>query len=247
MLKLMTDSGNHYTKFSLFNGKEIVLLHREETKKIRPGTLSDMFANSVVPELAFLSSVNKLEDRIAELLEKKGIKVTRRNKIKQLPVRVTYKNPRKLGFDRIAAACGAYSLFPRHNILVIDAGTALTVDIVSEKGVFLGGTISPGLKMRFEALYRDTDNLPLVRPDINKGVTGTSTKECINSGALHGMLFELEGFMRYYKRVYRNLKIIMTGGDAEILQMRFKNTIFAEPNLVHIGLNEIFDFHLSHL
>jgi type III pantothenate kinase len=243
----MTDSGNHFTKFSIFEGKEIVQLHRVETKKISSVTLNEMFAKGIVPEFAFISSVNKQEGRITKLLEKKGIKVTGRKKIKRLPVEIKYKNPSKLGFDRIAAACGAYSLFPGRNILVIDAGTALTIDIISEKGVFLGGTISPGLKMRFNALYRNTDNLPLVKPDINKNITGISTKECINSGALHGMLFELEGFIRYYERNYRNLKIIMTGGDTEILQMRFKNTIFAELNLVHIGLNEIFDFHFSHL
>jgi len=245
MLKLMTDSGNNFTKFSVFDDKEMILHHCVETKKITRNRLVGMLKGMCIPDYALVSSVNDYEKSLITFLKSMGIRVLERKKIKEFPLEVNYKNPALLGFDRLAAACGANLVFNGGNILVIDAGTALTIDVVLS-GTYIGGTISPGLRMRFMAMHSFTDKLPLVTPDNKLPVTGKSTKECINSGALHGMLFEIEGFISYYKKKFKDLKIIMTGGDIDFLQMQFKNTIFAEPNLVHIGLNEIFDYHFSH-
>lgn len=159
-----------------------------------------------------------------------------------LPLRNQYASPETLGMDRIAAACGAWHLFPSANSLVIDAGTCITYDFVEQSGAYLGGAISPGLNMRLRAMHTFTARLPLVEAEVAPQFTGDSTVSCMQSGAFWGMVDEINGAIGRYREKYPDLHVILTGGDAAFFENKLKASIFASPELVLVGLNRI----LSH-
>lgn len=162
-----------------------------------------------------------------------------------LPITIKYKTPKTLGKDRIAAAAGAKALFPKNNCLVIDAGTCITSDIVTEKGHYLGGAISPGIKMRLKAMHHFTAALPLVEMRDFNTVLGRDTEESLLAGSVGAVFKEIDGFIDHYKNEYPDLKVLMAGGDAELFDKNLKNEIFAVPNLVLSGLHNILKFNAS--
>ena len=162
-----------------------------------------------------------------------------------LPVKNAYKTPESLGNDRLAAVVGANSIFPDNNVLVIDAGTAITYDIITDDGVYTGGNISPGLTMRFRALNKFTDRLPLLSHNENYTDFGSTTESAVISGVQKGIIYELEGYINEAGRKHNNLKIILTGGDARFFDKMLKKRIFVEPNLILIGLNTILEYNVK--
>ncbi len=156
-----------------------------------------------------------------------------------------YKSATTLGSDRLAAAVGGYVLFPGKNILVIDTGTCLKYNFVTNDSKYIGGAISPGLKMRFKALHNFTSRLPLVEPDENfKTLIGTTTHESILSGVEIGSIAEIDGFIEKYKSLYPGISVILTGGDACFFEKRLKKPIFADPFLTLKGLNAILEYNI---
>jgi len=137
---------------------------------------------------------------------------------------------------------GAYTICPGKNVLVIDAGTAITYDIVTAKGEFMGGNISQGLEIRFKSLNKYTNRLPLLeRPEETPPLVGSSTREAIQSGIVNGLLFEMDGFIDAISKAYPKLQVVLTGGDAKYFVGKLKNSIFVDPNLNLIGLNRILE------
>jgi type III pantothenate kinase len=160
-----------------------------------------------------------------------------------IPVTNFYKTPDTLGKDRLAGIVAAHSLYVKENVLVIDAGTCITYDLITTKGEYYGGSISPGLNMRFKALHTFTEKLPLVSLLNFEELIGTDTNTSILSGVINGLIAETDAIIERYKELYSALKIIICGGDAQFLVDRLKNSIFAVPELVLIGLNEILDYN----
>jgi type III pantothenate kinase len=158
-----------------------------------------------------------------------------------LPVKNLYKTPGTLGKDRIAAAVGAFDLYPETSLLIIDAGTAITYDIVNASGEFLGGNISPGIEMRFQALHTFTGKLPLVKRQPFDRLFGTTTEEAIVAGVQNGVIFEVDKAIDTFKDFYKNLKVIITGGNAEFFERKLKNSFFVNFNLIALGLNRILE------
>lgn len=156
-----------------------------------------------------------------------------------LPIMSFYESPETLGMDRIAAACGASHLYPHETCLVVDMGTCITYELIDSKNKYHGGLISPGFKMRFNAMYSQTRSLPLIRDGIEEGFIGKSTKSSMVSGVVNGITSEIEGFILRFREQFGELKIIITGGDSHRFESKIKAPIFAAPNLVHIGLNSI--------
>lgn len=156
-----------------------------------------------------------------------------------LPIINLYRSPETLGSDRIANACGAATLFPAQNVLVVDAGTCLKFDVVTAQGEYPGGSISPGLKMRFEALHRGTGRLPLLRPAESAPLTGYDTVTSMQAGILNGMCAEMEGIIADYRQRYPGIKVLLTGGDAPFFLNHLKTSIFAAPSITLQGLNAI--------
>ncbi len=163
----------------------------------------------------------------------------------KLPLIIKYNTPQTLGKDRIAAVMGAWQLFPNTNSLVIDAGTAITYDFVTKNGEYSGGSISPGLEMKFKALHQFTQKLPLISKNETINLTGSDTEQAIQSGVMLGSVFEMQGFIDAYAKEENTFQIIITGGNHSYFANRLKGTIFAEPDLVLKGLFEILKYNAN--
>jgi type III pantothenate kinase len=165
-----------------------------------------------------------------------------------------YSTPNTLGLDRMILASGAVLKYPIQNRLVIDAGTCITYDFIDDNDNYLGGAISPGIRLRFESLHNYTAKLPLLTleslndqdSELEKiPFIGNSTFESINSGVINGVINEIEGFISQYEAVYPKFIIILTGGDTEFLAKRLKNTIFANSNFLLESLNQTFQHKIK--
>ncbi len=156
-----------------------------------------------------------------------------------LPIRNLYATPQTLGVDRLAAACGAHFIFPDADCLVIDAGTCINYEFINRTGEYLGGAISPGLKMRFESMQQGTAKLPLATIATDPPLTGNSTLLCLQSGVINGAVEEVRGIINRYVSTYPDLRVILCGGDANVFENHLNPSIFVAPDLVLMGLNSI--------
>jgi len=166
------------------------------------------------------------------------------NKETALPIINQYKSE-GLGMDRLASVVGAYDLFPNRDCLIIDLGSAITVDFLGRDGIFYGGNISVGLNFRFKALHNFTDRLPLVDSKGDVKLTSDTTELAIRSGVVKSIVYELEGYIQEYTIKYPDIKIILTGGDANFFVKQLKKRIFADENLVLKGLNRILNHNVD--
>lgn len=162
-----------------------------------------------------------------------------------LPFTLCYHTPSSLGPDRIANAAGAYRLYPEQNVLSIQLGTCMVCDFINDKKEYLGGSIAPGIDMRFKALKHYTKKLPEVKKKPTEMLVGTTTEESILGGVMNGICFEIEGMIAAYQQQYGALKVLLTGGDADLLQKSIKFPIFAAPNIVLWGLFEILRYNVE--
>ena len=159
----------------------------------------------------------------------------------KLPIHINYYTPQTLGYDRIASAVGAQCLFPSEDLLIIDAGSCITYDLLI-KNSFEGGLISPGFKMRLKAMHEMTAQLPDVTEQSDQytwELIGKSTASCMISGAKNGLKNEINGIISQLKEKYAALRILMTGGDAVLFENNLKGSIFMRSNLIPLGLNQI--------
>ena len=164
----------------------------------------------------------------------------------KIPIFLDYKTPNTLGSDRIALSVGASTLFPNKNCLIIGTGTCITTDFINSENTYLGGAISPGLTMRLQSLHTYTDQLPLIKQNRDKKdffLMGKTTKESIESGVFNGTFAEIEGTIARYKEIYKDLTVILTGGDQIIFEKNLKSDIFVFSNLQAIGLNRILNYN----
>jgi type III pantothenate kinase len=161
------------------------------------------------------------------------------------PFQNKYATPTTLGIDRMVLATGATLLFPKKNKLVIDAGTCVTYDFIDDENRYWGGAISPGLRLRYESLHQFTSKLPLLTLEEPLNFIGNSTNQSIHSGVVNGLIHEIDGFIEQYKNKNENFTIILTGGDAEFLAKRLKNTIFANSNFLLESLNQFFQYKIN--
>ncbi|WP_425389450.1 type III pantothenate kinase [Ekhidna sp.] len=162
-----------------------------------------------------------------------------------LPIRLDYETPETLGADRIAAAVGAHELFPDKDNLVIDFGTCMTIDLIDKTGVFRGGIISPGLRMRMNAMSHFTDQLPDISEEwqtLASGDLGKTTKECLYSGSFWGIIHEINGVLRTLSKDFTSLNTIISGGDAHFFESKLKAHIFAGSKIVQKGLYRIWKY-----
>ena len=160
----------------------------------------------------------------------------------QFPFQNLYATPNTLGADRMVLAAGAILKYPYKNRLVIDAGTCVTYDYINDKNQYLGGAIAPGLMLRYKSLNDYTAKLPLLTLENPENIIGNSTNQSIHSGVVNGLLNEINGFSTTFEAQNPNFIIILTGGDADFLAKRLKNTIFANSNFLLESLNLIYQY-----
>ena len=237
-MNLVIDIGNTQTKLAIFDGRGKRVL-KKTVKKLSVVLLKKMFSQHAINASIF-SSVTANDKTIIAFLKKQQHFILFTHKT-SAPLKNRYLTPATLGRDRLANAVGASCLFPGKNCLVVDVGTCIKFDFVNAGSEYLGGAISPGIQMRYKSLHTFTAQLPLIKPQPHVKLTGNTTASAIVSGVQNGALSEIEHIILQYKTQYKQLKIVVTGGDLGLFVNRIKSHIFAAPDLTLMGLNQILE------
>ena len=240
-MNLVIDVGNSFVKLAVFE---------DNTLK----------SKTVIKPSRFISNLNRVKKRFPEI-KRAIIASSGRLKKEQLsrllnsyvvleltsqtnvPFNNQYGTPKTLGTDRIALASSAVLNFTNRNALIIDAGTCITYDFIDKNSIYYGGAISPGIRMRYQALHDQTAKLPLVDTKMPDTIVGDTTASSIHSGVIYGVLKEIDGVIEEYTRKHPDLTVILTGGDAKLLSNKLKNSIFANSDFLLEGLNFILDYN----
>lgn len=241
-MNLAIDIGNTLAKLAVIDDGQVVDF--QKTEQIDSAFVEKILEENPEIEAAIIVSTGEYETAWEQMLEKRMKRFIRFGAETPIPIENGYATPQTLGLDRLAAAVAANALYPNSNVLIVDFGTAITVDFVSAEGRFVGGNISPGAATRFRALHHFTKRLPLCELDEDSvRLLGNSTQTAIESGVVNGIVYEIEGYIRDLQQRYNNLRIIFTGGESDFFAKRLKNTIFATYDLVAYGLNRILEYN----
>lgn len=243
MMNLCIDQGNSRTKIALF----------KEDGRIVKSYIYKQFHSVDVEHLcqlypvtdSIISSVSTIEPAVVNTLIRRTKHFILFDHQTPIPLKNLYDTPQTLGQDRLAAAVGANSLCPNENLLIVDAGSAITYDFVSEQNEYMGGNIAPGIKMRLTVLKQMTKRLPLVEVDENQLIPlfGRNTADAITAGVLRGIMFEVKGYMRTLEERVEHYRTFLTGGNANFIYTNIKKDAQFEKHLVLIGLNKILEYN----
>ena len=243
-MNLVIDQGNTFTKIGVFDKGN--LMYSDSSKNLDKSCFVSLTKRYDITK-AIISSVQKDYRDVGEVFNEFGlgrdIKLHILSSESLLPINNSYKTPKTLGKDRVAALVGAFTICPGTPVLVVDAGTAITIDYLDETGTFAGGNISPGIQTRFNALSQNTKQLPLLKVNDKSPFMGLSTDEAIWSGVQNGAVFEIDAYIERFKGLNVSTEIILTGGDAYFFAKNLKNPIFVDLNLVLTGLNTILEYN----
>jgi type III pantothenate kinase len=231
-LDLVVDIGNTSVKAAMFDGGRIV----ERWQDVLPTAQVDG---------AIVASTRGTVAEIEEEISRKARFFIKLDHTTPIPVKNRYGSPRTLGADRLAAAVGAHTIFPGKTVLVVDFGTAITFDIVTAQGEYLGGNISPGAATRFRALHEFTGKLPMLSLSDVSEFPGRDTNTAIENGVTLGIVAETEYYIETARANFGASETIFTGGDADYFGKRVKFPIFASPDLVFQGLNAILEHNVK--
>jgi type III pantothenate kinase len=252
-MNLVLDIGNTSVKAALFEGNDLTTLFSSATE-VKNAVVKSRIKKCIISKTG---SDHPLED----FLNNQIFKTRYFSSTTKLPFSNSYGTPDTVGTDRLALVAGASALFPSSNLLCIDTGTCITYNFINSKNEFLGGSIAPGIEMRFKALHHFTARLPLVKWKMDEVVAihneqhntidkkksialiGSSTETSILSGVLNGMAAETDGIINQYKKRYKHLTVVITGGSLPFFASALENVIFARPNLVLHGLNTILEYN----
>lgn len=240
-MNLVIDIGNTMTKACVLDDGKVV--ERMSVPELSIGGIESLLTEFPAITKAILSSTREDNGALEGFLSERVPFFIRQNHTVPIPLKNNYRSPETLGQDRLAAAVGASMLYPAQNLLIVDFGTAITIDVVTAGGEYLGGNISPGAMTRFRALRDYTGRLPLCELRELNELLGGTTEEAIVGGVVNGIVFELEGYIGRVGDKMGDLRVIFTGGDAKFFEKRFKNTIFANYDLVITGLDRILEYN----
>lgn len=239
-MKVVIDIGNTSVKVALYEGLKIK--RKERFQEITSDTIRkfggrDLFDGLIVSDVRggnpdLIDQLRMLTGHFHSL-----------SSSSRLPFSINYDTPETIGVDRLAAAAGALLRHPACDLLVIDAGSAVTIDMVTGNA-YQGGSISPGLTMRFRALSEYTGRLPMLAPSKKFSFPGKSTKDAITGGVIMGLLFEINEYIRTFEGRHTNPAIIITGGDGEFIASLTESEVFYYPDLVCDGLNYLLDYNV---
>ena len=235
MKTLCLDFGNTRKKAAIFENGNLThafVLNGEGTDEIKS------ILNEHQPQKSILSSVIHHDTAIDLLLsEKTSFHLL--NHLTKLNFTVPVGKPETVGADRLALSAAVVHFYPGKNNLVVGLGSCITYNFINKYHQFLGGSISPGLEMRFRAMHEQTALLPLIEKEWNFPLVGYDTKTNLLSGVIMGMAKEIEGIVEEYEKKYSNFNVVLTGGDCTYFERLLKKKIFADPNLLYKGLYAI--------
>jgi type III pantothenate kinase len=238
-MNLIIDIGNTSFKVALFEKEQIVHMLR-----LSGFTALEKLLNELEQPVnkAILSTVRDVHGSIISMIERVAGYLHILTHNSSFPFKIDYQTPETLGMDRLAAIAGAYNKYRDRNVLVIDAGTAITYDLLIN-GVYSGGAISPGVDIRFRALASFTGRLPMVERNEDTDFPARNTISGINCGVVNGIVFEINEYIRNFKKIYPDGLVIMTGGDSDYLAAKSAVRITMDPDLVIRGLNFILEYN----
>ena len=240
-VNLIVEQGNTNLKVAVFDGDRLVVSsYYKDNNDV--SWVNEIF-EQYHPGKCIVSSVADMNDMLINFLKDKSPYFLWLDEHTSVPISIEYKTKNTLGKDRIAAVTGANYLKPGQNILVIDAGTAITYEVLEMNGIYKGGNISPGMITRFRSLNLLTKQLPLVDVSNEVPLIGTSTESAILAGVVNGIIYEMDGYIDTLKMKYGDVFVFLTGGHSFYFERRLKNRIFANANLVLIGLNRILEYN----
>ncbi|MFM7668233.1 MAG: type III pantothenate kinase [Bacteroidota bacterium] len=231
----IVDIGNSNFKVAALKNNEIAQTLRFDKKD------SSKLIQLVQNKNVIISNV--AANDIHELLSEKCNLIYIAHSDTKFPFDSEYKTMESWGMDRACNIAAAIYKFPNKNVLIIDIGTCIKFDFIDETNTYKGGSISPGIRLRFESLAMYTAKLPLVQPNVDYSLIGNSTSKSILYGVLNGCKNEIQGFIKQYEAKFEDLKIIITGGDAFYFDFKEKSNIFADENLTLIGLHQLYLFN----
>ncbi len=241
MHQLVIDIGNTHYKIGLFDGRKQVWWDRWE--EARSSDLERLIKEHKVKRFT-ISSVGPREEALIAALSVYATYVPF-STMTAAGITNAYETPHTLGADRWAAVIGAKASFPDASCLIVDVGTCITYDLLTEGKRYEGGSISPGIQMRLKAMHQYTGRLPLAEWDRSLPIPeGKNTRDALLRGTLQGVVNEVMGFISLENKKNKALHVLLTGGDADFLMEQLKNSIFAsqirkDPYLVLKGLNEV--------
>ena len=240
--KLTIDEGNSSVKIALWRDDVMV---QEVT--CRHANLNDM-AQVVAPwghiDAAIYCSVCRHErSQLLDFMHLYADRAIILDAHTPMPITLGYRTPNTLGADRIAAAVGATVVAPKRTALVVDMGTAITYDVVTAEGEYLGGNIAPGIFVRLEALNHFTQALPLIETDGDCPRWGYDTTTAMRAGAIRGVVGELQYYRHCLRTDSYSATVVLTGGSADLIMPYISTPTIYEPNLVLIGLNRILNYN----
>jgi len=240
-MNLIIDAGNTSVKLAVFDKGELIFCQKADHGKIaeRVKNICEQY-----PKIShgIVSSVGNLDHKVIAVANI-FCNVHELTPESKTPYKNSYASPQTLGVDRMALATAAFYHNQKGNTLVVDAGTCITYDMVNDYGEYLGGAISPGLRMRYKALSAQTARLPLLVPETPFDLIGNTTENSMHSGVVNGVCYEIDGVIGDYRTRFRDLTVILTGGDASFLSKRLKNTIFADSKFLLKGLNYLLEYN----
>ena len=239
-MQLVIDIGNTVAKLAAFRGDELL-----EVAYTSNETLAELpaFCCKYPFKQAIWCSVVNLSAEALSRIHAVPVPCLHFTHTVQIPIRNAYATPETLGLDRLAAVVGAQQCMPHRDLLVIDAGTCVTYELLDASGCYQGGNISPGLEMRLKAMHQFTSRLPLVEAEGELQEIGKSTETALRAGAIWGLQYEIEGYIRALKHKYPQLLVFLTGGCRFSFDTNLKNIIFADKFLVLKGLNRIVQYN----
>lgn len=241
MTNLIIDIGNTRIKVALFENNEIIV--KFQTDLLTKNDIAALKDDHPNLNSAIVSSVRNNTSDLIDILKNELDFVINLDHNTLLPIENNYETPETLGKDRLAAAVGANKIFPNKNVLIIDAGTAITYDFINEMNQYKGGFITPGLNMRFKALHHFTEKLPLLNATNPESFFGNNTNNSILGGVQLGIEGELQRMIQYFTPAQNELKIILTGGDTKYFEKLLKNHKFVALEITLLGLNTILRFN----
>jgi type III pantothenate kinase len=239
-MNFILDIGNTNVKAAIFDQNNLVVQKMVSLGDL--GNVIDRMIEEHQPAHIIASSVSATKEELEILIDNR-VEWFMFDASCTLPISVEYQSKETLGSDRLAGVMGVYNEYLNKNVLVIDAGTCITYDLLTYDNRYFGGAISPGCEMRYKSLNKFTKKLPLLTPKERPSLIGQSTEDAIHSGVVNGMSYEIDGVINAYKKRFGNLFVVMTGGDAKNFVNEVKNTTFADQNLILNGLNKILDYH----
>jgi type III pantothenate kinase len=240
-MNLIIDVGNTLVKLAVVQDNELFEKFSVEHSRFLT-TFKQILHKYPIISKGIIASVGKLNSKDLQDV-KSEINLLILSSETKLPFENLYKTPKTLGVDRIALVSASVDQFPDNNVLIIDAGTCITYDFINSKNEYLGGAISPGIRLRYQSLHNLTANLPLLESKRPEFLIGNTTDSSIHSGVVLGVLKEIDGIINDYKEKYSDLTVILTGGDTNFLSKQLKNGIFANSNFLLEGLNFILEYN----